>query len=175
MVLPCCTTDLHGNRGSAAFWPGNSQFQENILYVAGTQDSDIRAYQMSANGNGAFTTSPMFAYAPYPNAVSGLAPYPGASPVVSWNASGGAASDAILWILDTSGHASGPAKLYAYQALPGQQNGTLNQIWSDTSNGPLPTKFMVPTVVNGHVYVGGQKPGATCSAGSCLGRVVSWH
>jgi hypothetical protein len=95
--------------------------------------------------------------------------------VVSWNSGGGAVGDALLWILDTSGHGSGPAKLYAYQAVPPLSGGQFSLKWSDTTNGPSPTKFMVPTVINGHVYVGGQKPGATCSVGSCLGRVVSWH
>lgn len=105
----------------------------------------------------------------------GLASYPGSSPVVTWNSSsGGLNTDAVLWILVTSGYTKGPAKLYAYTALPGV-GGRFTQLWSDATNGPWATKFMVPTVINGHVYVGGQKPNASCSAGACLGRVVAWR
>jgi hypothetical protein len=179
LPLPCCKgTRDYGNRGSAAFWAGNATFSENVLYVAGSQDSEIRSYKMAAGGGGTFTTSPLFGYAPTPNPDgNGLASYPGSSPVISWNTKGGLATDAILWILDTSGQpATNPvAKLYAYQAVPLVSGGQFAPKWSDTTNGPLPTKFMVPTVVNGHVYVGGQKPNSTCSAGSCLGQVVSWH
>jgi hypothetical protein len=171
------SSDAYGNRGSAAFWAGNSSNSENVLYVAGSQDTKIRAYQMTANGGGVFTTGPtIFGSAPTPNPNgSNVAPYPGSSPVISWNTNGGSTRDAILWILDTSGYSSGPAKLYAYQAVPPQAGGSFTLEWSDTTNGPLPTKFIVPTVINGYVYVGGQKPGATCSAGSCAGRVVAWH
>ena len=95
--------------------------------------------------------------------------------MISWNNSGGAASDAILWILVTSGNGTGPVKLYAYQAVPPLPGQQFSLKWHDTTAGPLPSKFMVPTVINGYVYVGGQKPGATCSAGSCLGRVVAWR
>ncbi len=133
---------------------------------------------MAVSGGGAFDTSTLFGYAPAPNPdKSGLISYPGSSPVISWNANGGSQNDAILWILDTSGiPGTNPvAKLYAYQAVAQPKGSQFKPLWSDTSNGPLPTKFMVPTVVNGYVYVGGQKPGATCSAGSCIGRVVSWH
>jgi hypothetical protein len=61
LPLPnCCTGGQFGNRGSAAFWSGNANFTENVFYVAGSQDSEIRAYQMTGNGNGAFTVSSLF-------------------------------------------------------------------------------------------------------------------
>ncbi len=176
----CCSGAIdYGKRGSTAFWGGNSTFPENVLYVAGSQDSEVRAWQMTGSGGGVFTTSTMFGHAPAPNPnrSSGLISYPGSSPVISWNSNGGSPRDAILWILDTSGIPStNPiAKLYAYGAVPNLAGGQFTSLWSDTTSGPLPTKFMVPTVVSGYVYVGGQKPSATCSAGSCIGRVVSWH
>ncbi len=177
----CCSGAIdYGNRGSTAFWGGNTTFQENVLYVAGSQDSKVRAWQMTGSGGGVFTTSTMFGNAPAPNTRTGLFAYPGASPVVSWNASDtvNGATNAILWILDTSGAAGSSnttvAKLYAYSAVPGA-NGQFTSLWKDEIHGPLPTKFMVPTVLSGHVYVGGQSPNGTCAANSCLGRVVSWH
>jgi hypothetical protein len=92
-------------------------------------------------------------------------------------------ADAILWILDTSGAPATnvAAKLYAYQAVPNQIASQFAPLWHDTTNGPWPTKFMVPTVINGHVYVGGKKPDpngqcmTAASGGSCVGRVVGWH
>jgi len=166
-----------GLRGSSAFWPGNSTYEENVEYVAGSFDSEIRAYQMASGGGGAFTTSQLFGYAPAPNPnSSGEFWYPGSTTAISWNANGGFNTDAILWILDTSGHGSTAlAKLYAYAALPAQRGGELPLLFSDTTDGPLPTHFMVPTVVNGQVFVGGQKPNQSCQAGSCTGRVVVWQ
>jgi len=163
--------------GSSGFWPGNSTYEENVEYVAGSFDSEIRAYQMTVNGDGAFTTSQLFGYAPAPNANKyGEFWYPGSTTVISWNSNGGSPNDAILWILDTSGLGrTSFAKLYAYQAIPQGQGGEFKQIFSDTTSGPLPTHFMVPTVVNGQVFVGGQKPNQTCQAGGCSGRVVVWE
>ncbi len=40
----CCSGAIdYGKRGSTAFWSGNSTFQENVLYVAGSQDNEVRA------------------------------------------------------------------------------------------------------------------------------------
>ncbi len=175
LPLPCCSSDKdYGNRTGAAFWPGNSTYQENVLYVIGSQDSKIRAYQMKPGGRGKFRTS-LFAYAPPPNPDNnGLIPYPGASPVITWNSNSGLPADAILWVLDTS---AGPVeKLFAFQAVPSTQGGQLSLLWSDTTNPPKLTRYMVPTVINGHVYVAGGKPYAPkCAVGTCLGRVVSWQ
>jgi hypothetical protein len=176
LPLPCCTYASFGNRGGAAFWAGNSTYPENVLYVVGSEDSQIRGFQMNPGGGGTFNTD-VFGYAPPPNPDGGgLIPYPGSSPVVTWNSDSGQPTDAILWVLDTSGFGNGSDKLYAYQALPAAAGGQLNLVWSDTTKGPKPTRFMVPTVINGHVFVGGSKPqGKKCSVGTCLGRVVSWQ
>jgi hypothetical protein len=70
LPLPCCNgTRDFGNRGSAAFWAGNANNVENVLYVAGGLDSEIRAYFMTAGGGGTFTTSTLFGYAPAPKAL----------------------------------------------------------------------------------------------------------
>jgi len=174
LPMPCCGDKDYGSRGSAAFWAGSAKFVENVLYVAGSLDSEIRSYQMTSGGEGLFNTTQMFGYAPAPRG-TGRLPYPGSSPVITWNKNGGSPGDAILWILDTSGVSGSPAELFAYQAVPSSPGGQFSQKWEDTTNGPLPTKFMVPTVINGHVYVGGKKPNSSCSPGSCLGQIVSWH
>jgi len=175
----CCGQRDYGNRGSAAFWAGNATNHENVLYVMGSQDTLIRGYQMdSVAATGAFVTSTFYGTAtPQHLDSGGKIPYPGASPVVSWNSSTGLASDAILWILDTSGYQSTsaptPARLNAYAAVPTQ--GTFSLKFSDTTNGPGATKFMVPTVVNGHAYVAGQATGTHCSAAPCSGAVAVWY
>ena len=174
LPLPCCGDKDYGSRGSPAFWAGSPKFVENVLYVAGSLDSEIRSYQMAAGGGGTFNTAQMFGYAPAPRGSNRL-PYPGSSPVITWNSNGGSNLDAILWILDTSGVSGSPAELFAYQAVPSTAGGQFSQKWEDITNGPLPSKFMVPTVINGHVYVGGKKPNSACSPGSCLGQIVSWH
>jgi hypothetical protein len=173
LPLPCCKTGGYGMHNGAAFWAGNATYQENVLYVMGSHETAIRAYQMNPGGGGTFNTS-LFASAPPPDPdQNGLIPYPGASPVVTWDSTNGKPEDAILWILDESG--STKAKLFAYQAVPSTQGGTLNMVWSDITSPPKVAKFMVPTVINGHVYVGGGNPTKACTAGSCLGRVVQWQ
>jgi hypothetical protein len=89
--------------------------------------------------------------------------YPGASPAVS--ASG--TSNGIVWVLDNSKflggdrvgavNTAGPAVLHAYRAddlsvelYNSSQAGT-----RDTAGTAI--KFTVPTVANGHVYVGAAK------------------
>jgi hypothetical protein len=180
LTLPCCNGQAGvGKRGSAAFWPGNSTNIENVLYVAGSFDTEIRAYQMASSGGGSFSTSTLFGYAPAPNPNSQNSWfYPGSPTVITWNSSGGSPNDAILWVLDTSGQPAQTnklVKLYAYQAVQTNSNQPFTLLWSDTTNGPLPTHFMVPTVVHGQVFVGGQKPSQACTAGSCTGRVVVWQ
>jgi len=173
MPLPCCTSASYGNRNGAAFWAGNATYQENVLYVMGSNDSAIRAYQMNSGGGGTFNTA-LFGSAPPPDPnENGLIPYPGASPVVSWDSTNGKPTDAVLWILDNSGSTKG--KLYAYQAVPNTQGGTLPMVWSDITSPPKVAKYMVPTVINGHVYVGGGNPAKACNAGSCPGSVVEWQ
>jgi len=81
----------------------------------------------------------------------------GATPVVSSNG----ASNAIIWLIDSSGaHTfpvqSSPAILQAFDP-----NNSLNEIYnsgmaaSRDAAGPA-VKFTVPTVANGKVYVGTQ-------------------
>ena len=192
--LPYGATD-YGNRGSAGFWGGNSTDPLNVLYVAGAQDLKIRSWQMDPSAgtgkNGSFLVNSnsalnygMYGYANSP--IGSKIGYPSISPVVTWDTGSSTTTDAILWILDTSRSQNGTtapmaARLYAYHAVPTSPGGlfaTANG-FSDASNGPGATKFMVPTVINGYVYVAGQKSGTTCTTtgtlGACVGKVVSWH
>jgi hypothetical protein len=175
LPLPCCTGALDsGLRGTGAFWAGNATYQENVLYVIGSEDSAIRAYQMNPGGGGTFNTA-LFGSAPPPDPdKQGLIPFPGATPVVTWDSVKGSPEDAILWVLDTA-QKNNKGKLFAYQAVPTTSGGTFPMVWSDTTNVPRPTKFNLPTVINGHVYVAGGNPNKVCAVGACPGRVVSWQ
>lgn len=172
-----------GRRGTTAFWSGNHSrnIDDNALYVAGSEDPEVRAYQMQSGTNyGAFNVYPSsYGTATAPVSDGTGFKYPGACPVISWDSTNGAETDAVLWILSTNITQS-HAGLFAYQAMP--SGGALTLKYSNTADGPSPTKFSVPTVVDGHVYVAGQCPtsvtgcSTTClSAGSCLGEVVSFH
>jgi hypothetical protein len=187
----CCTGNVrdYGLRGGSAFWAGTDTTHGNVLYVAGVQDTAIRAYQMdSTRANGQFVTSTTFGLGDWRGVHNATITYPGASPVVTWNSGGGslAYKDAILWILDNSGYqrvgqsgniAASPAGLYAYFAEPDTSHKLDLTSFIDTTNGPGAVKFMVPTVVNGHIFVAGQKSGSAnfCSSAPCNGAVTMWH
>jgi hypothetical protein len=185
-----------GDRCSMAFWDGPSTNSVNAIYVAGATDvssadntGQVRAWQM--NSNGGFNTAPQFGTVNYPGISTGTpTPYPGACPVISWDhTSSTGRAHAILWILDTSKFqqagqdTAGPVALYAYYAVPDPTTHAISMTgWAgDPTNGPGASKFMVPTVANGYVYVAGQKIGhnITCTdvldGTGCLGQIVSWH
>jgi hypothetical protein len=84
----------------------------------------------------------------------------GATPVISWNGSTTGTSNAILWLIDTSGALATPntaAILRAYDP-----NNLSNEIYNSSAAASLrdqagpAVKFTVPTVANGKVYVGTQ-------------------
>ena len=79
--------------------------------------------------------------------------YPGSSPAVSSNGD----SNGIVWTIDTTAHGSGPAVLHAFDATDCSK-----ELYSSAQNGTRDTagtavKFAVPTVINGKVYVAGDK------------------
>jgi len=173
-----------GLRGGSAFWAGPDSTNGNILYVAGIQDSAIRAYQMDfTQTTGQFKTQ-AFGLGNWKGATNSIVTYPGASPVVTWNAASGDYQDAILWLVDEGNYqrinlnnqkyVSRAVGLYAYYAEP--ENGTLNLTsFTDTTNGPGATKFMEPTIINGHVYMAGQQPKVYCNSAPCYGAVTMWY
>ncbi len=189
---PCAYSGRdYGSRGSSAFWAGNATNPFDVLYVAGAQDTLIRGWQMDQTAKtGKFIVTSTGTLGMYgsasPPAGGTKIGYPSISPVITWNAGGtNTSGDAILWILNTNGFQNGAtaptaAGLFAYHAVP---NGvgvfTTANGFSDATSGPGATKFMLPTIVNGYVYVAGQKVGTACTTtgtlGACVGKVVSWH
>jgi hypothetical protein len=129
----------------------NPAFYDNTLYVGGT-DAPLQAFAFDPV-KGMFDTTP-----------TSLSPelftctkcfVSGSSPVISVNGT----HDAIVWALDNGAYNSqGPAILRAYDAT-----NLSNEIWSSDAapsnrDQAAPcVKFTSPTVVNGHVYVGGEK------------------
>ena len=120
-------------------------FWGNAVYVA-AGNGKLKSYSMS---DGILATSPSSAQSP-----ETFGPQ-GSTPVISSNG----ASNAIVWVIDTSGASATPnshAILRAFDA-----NNLSNEIYNsgmDASRDAagLAVKFTVPTVANGKVYVGTQ-------------------
>lgn len=169
--------DYVGLRGGQGFWPGNNSTgnAENWLYTAGNEDPYLRAYQMVSGGT-FYYPSEATAAAPLSDGTG--FPYPAASPVVTWDYTYGSNSGALLWVLATwQSQPSKHAGLFAYAALPASHS-LGSELFSDTANGPFPTKFSEPTIAHGHVFAAGvlSPPSTYCTAaGSCTGTVVEWH
>jgi hypothetical protein len=117
--------------GTAAYWNGN-------VYYVGNKDV-LKQFQLT---NGLLSTSPVHVGA---NTYG----YPGANMTVSSNGT----SDGIVWTLE----ASGKNVLHAYDA-----NNVSNELYNSTQAGSrdqlgIVIRFTVPTVINGKVYVAGDK------------------
>jgi hypothetical protein len=189
-LIPGTTNVIDGSGGRVppSFWGGDAgkSINQNFLYTAGSQDVELRYWQMDpVLSKGTFDSS-VYATGLPPNHGNGASfPYPGGGTLVTWNdtVSSPNANDAILWVLDSSTFASAsqtgkPAILLAYPAFITVQ-GTQNQsaLWSDSSAGPIPNKFTVPVVVNGQVYVAGQGVSSQCTVGAVgvnCGMVTRW-
>jgi hypothetical protein len=115
---------------SPAYWNGN-------VYVAGIGDS-VQAFSLNA---GKLSTSPT-------SHTAAQFSFPGATVSVSSNGT----TAGILWVLDGGG-----GVLYAYDAtdLTAELYDT-SQASGGRDTPGQPVKFAVPTVANGHVYVGTQ-------------------
>jgi uncharacterized protein YjdB len=124
---------LVSNFSTPAYWQGN------VYFVA--FDDRLKMFTLT---NGVLSTLPVALSPEYFG-------YAGATPSISANGS----SNAILWMVHTGNVVSGgPAGLYVYQAANVSielYNST--QVPSRDTLGPA-TKFTVPTVINGKVYVG---------------------
>lgn len=132
--------DRGGGYGTLAFW-------NNSIYTVGANDA-LRAYSLSTTNVGTFNTTGAAAASP------GKFPWPGASPVISWN--GTDASTGIVWVNQTAGYLLGnPAVLNAYAAVP-TASGALTYLWNSGSTGPIAVKYVLPTVANGKVFMAGQ-------------------
>ncbi len=122
--------------GSGLF--GNPAVFQNNLYV-GPVHSPLQCYKINA-GQLTLNTSTAATFG-----------YPGVSPSISSN--GG--TNAILWVLQEDQWDNGPAVLHAYDA-----NDCTHELYNSNQAGSRDTagtavKFIVPTVVNGKVYVSG--------------------
>ena len=102
----------------------------------------LKAYQLS---NGLLSAAPVS----QSNTKSG---FPGTGPIVSANGS----NNGIVWSLQVDKFAtSGPAILHAYDALNVAKELYNSSQWTaDQLEGGV--KFTIPTIANGHVYVGTQ-------------------
>jgi hypothetical protein len=123
-------------------------FWQNTFYI-GAASSPLQAYVFN-------TTTGLFTTAPSSQSNASVA-FPGLTPVIS--AAG--TSNAIIWAVDssksgTNGASTGPAILYAFNP-----NNLANEFWDSSLAGNNrdqagnAVKFVVPTVANGKVYVGG--------------------
>ncbi len=122
--------------GSGLF--GNPAVFQSNLYV-GPVHSQLQCYKING-GQLAINTNSAASFG-----------YPGVSPSVSSN--GG--NNGILWAVDATQWDNGPAVLHAYDA-----NDCTHELYNSSQAGSRDTagtavKFIVPTVVNGKVYVSG--------------------
>ncbi len=121
-------------------------FFNNTLYYVGTAErkggapDTVRAFKLVNGKFNPVPTTGKFTYG-----------YPGSSPTISANGT----QNGILWTVDNGAFTlHGPAILRAYDA-----NDVTNEIYDSTQN-PADeaggsVKFIVPTVANGKVFVGG--------------------
>jgi hypothetical protein len=169
------TTDNNsgaGDWGSPAFLAGTTgSTVVNYVYIAGN-DETLRAYQVSNDQGVALLSTtantPQFGH---------IFGYPGTSPSVTWNQSSGNIDDAIVWALETGLYGkltrvAGPAKLYAYRAVP--TGGSLgHELWETsiynltTPGNPGAVKFVVPTIADGKVFVAGGAPAYEPGSANC--------
>ena len=125
-------------------------FWQNTFYIAAS-GNPMQAYAFD-------TSTDLFNTIPTSQSTNAFG-FPGATPEIS--ASG--TTNAILWAVDTyangtNGAPTGPAVLHAYDAT-----NLATELWNSTQStpqgasnqAPNAVKFVIPTVANGKVYVGG--------------------
>jgi hypothetical protein len=123
-------------------WGAPVYFKGSVYY--GPVGDVIKAFQLQVDNT--LTTSPTS------NSPEGFG-YPGPNPSISADGS----SDGIVWAVDSTAYGyQGPAVLHAYDAtnLGNELYSSGNPGNRDTAGGAV--KFIVPTVTNGMVYVGGE-------------------
>jgi hypothetical protein len=142
---------------SPAYW-------NNLIYYQGT-NAPLRAYAIAG---AMLSTTPT-------GEGKDTFPFPGAQPSISAN--GDDPSTGVVWTVDTHlrGERSdlGPAVVHAYRAVPDPSRppgDRLQELWESDKLDPYATmqspsqrdqagnavKFVVPTITDGHVYVGTQ-------------------
>jgi len=164
-----------GLRGSPAFLAGNPGSLYNLMYAAGVNEPLKAFLLLNHNGVGTFFTTPGTAISPH--IFKG-----GASPSVTWNkAKAGAIGDAIVWATDpiraaNEGKQAGPETLYAYRAIPSSRNPSQalgTELWDSSAynstnpGNPGSVKFVVPTIADGQVFLGGGAQGYVPGGANC--------
>lgn len=134
------TYKMNGLWSMPAYWNGN-------IYVWGNGDH-LKAFSFANGLLGNLDASNL----PNPTSVSNESSgFPGATPVVSSNGT----SNGIVWdITDDAYNSNGQSVLYAHDAT-----NVATLLYSSATNGTrdnpgIATKFVVPVVTNGKVYVG---------------------
>ncbi len=142
-----CSNDLPPRVQSVSVGAGATILSTPLFWNDHVYVAPGNGYLMSFHMSGGILDSP-----PVTQSLKTLGPQ-GATPVISSNG----ASNAILWVIDSSGVPTGaPAILRAYDP-----NNLSNEIYNSAVNssrdqaGPA-VKFTVPTVANGKVHVGTQ-------------------
>lgn len=129
--------------GSPAYWNG-------FVYWGGgshfTKLDSVKAWSFNSDGRGLLSASPT-------SITSETFSYPTLNPVISANGN----NDGLLWLVaNSTNQRDGAQILYAYDALNLQRMlYNSNQAANGRDRAGGVTKFVVPTVVNGRVYVGG--------------------
>ena len=133
--------------GSPAFFLTDPSTDSGLIYYHG-QDDVLRSFRLL---NGRLTAVTPVGKNKFN--------FPGAQPSISSNGT----QDGIVWEIQTDAYSSGgPAILHAYDALnladelyrsDEEAPGTVQSAWERDQLGPA-TKFTVPTITNGHVFVG---------------------
>ena len=134
------TFKINGLWSSPAYWNGN-------LYFWGEGDN-LKAFSFSNGKLGNLDGNGL----PSPTSTSAeTAGYPGAIPAISSNGT----SNGIVWSILTAAYSSGgSAVLIAHSASNVSTTLYSSNQNSSRDNPGLATKFAVPTIINGNVYVG---------------------
>jgi len=171
-TLPASGEGSEGSWGTPAFFSGGAKgSQVNHLYVAGNHNV-LRAYTLkNEKGLGIFASKPAEPKSGHQYH------YPGASPSITWNQGAEDTADAIVWTQENGGwgHVGSPAGaavLYAYKAVP--DDGSLGaELWDTsaydktTPGSPGAVKFVVPTIVDGKVFLAGGAQGYEPGSSNC--------
>jgi hypothetical protein len=123
----------HGYRGSPAYW-------QQSLYYAGV-DAHLSMYTIT---DGLLSSKPV-------STSKETFPYPGSTPSVSSNG----ASAGLVWIIEMSAN-GGQAILRAYDATDLSKELYNSDQAGGRDHPGRGTKFSVPTIANGRVYIGTQ-------------------
>jgi hypothetical protein len=138
-----------------AYWEPGGTNLKNYLYVAptGTATTPLPLYQYTLCTNG--QNPPVCGTAHTPSSAAAF-PY-GSTPSISQSPTDD--SDGIVWAIATdfaNPESTNPSTLYAFHALDVSNQLYTSSTCKTRDNITAATKFSVPTVANGYVYVGAE-------------------